>query len=132
MKPAATDTYTYDLGQDEIEAAPPVTIGQFRTLARQLGWSEDWLVEQCKDHMDNPRAIVREILDGYGMTKPAFTGYDQPTRRVSLKDTVLVWWPLLGLYATHRVICACGCGAEVEGKQQYATATCRQRAFRLR
>jgi hypothetical protein len=87
---AAPDTYTYALGQDEIEATPLVTIGQFRTLARQLGWSEDWLVEQCRGEMDNPREIIREILSGYGMTKPAFTGYDQPARRVSLKDTALV------------------------------------------
>jgi hypothetical protein len=46
--------------------AEPVNIGQFRALALQRGWSEDWLLEQCRDEMDNPREIIREILAGRG------------------------------------------------------------------
>jgi hypothetical protein len=91
------------------ERSPVVTIGQFRTMAKERGWSEAWLVEQCKDHMDNPGAIVREMLAGDGTTKPAFTGYDKPAHRVNLTDTVLVWWPLLNLYHARHSTCACGC-----------------------
>jgi hypothetical protein len=108
----------------------PVTIGEFRTLAQKRGWSEDWLIEQCRGAMDNPREVVREILSGYGMTKPAFTGYHHPARRVSLKDTVLVWRPLITLYLDKGLACACGCEVELSGKQRYATPACRKRASR--
>jgi hypothetical protein len=47
-----------------------ITIGQFKALDKARGWSDDWLVEQCKDEMDHPREVVREILQGWGMTKP--------------------------------------------------------------
>ena len=51
--------------------ATEVTIGQFRNLAQQRGWSEDWLVEQCRDDMDNPRETIREIL-----VQPLLVGRD--------------------------------------------------------
>jgi hypothetical protein len=77
--PIETDSYIYELGQDEIDSADEVTLGQFLALAKRRGWSEDWLVEQCKAQMDNPRAIIREILDGYGLTKPEFMGSNVKT-----------------------------------------------------
>jgi hypothetical protein len=67
-----------------------VTIGQFRNLAQQRGWSEDWLVEQCRDDMDNPRETIREILAGQGMTKPWFTGSSDRPKPVDMRETVLV------------------------------------------
>jgi hypothetical protein len=86
--PVDTDVDTYELGQDEIGSDDQVTLGPLRALAKRRGWSEDWLVEQCKPHMDNPRATIREILDG--LTKPEFMGSNVKPRRVNLKDTVLV------------------------------------------
>ena len=52
-------------------ARQEVTIGQLRNLAQQRGWSEDWLVEQCRDDMDNPRETIREIL-----VQPLLVGRD--------------------------------------------------------
>jgi hypothetical protein len=112
--------------------AEPVTIGQFRALALQRGWSEDWLVEQCKDEMDNPREIIREILAGRGLTKPWFTGESTKLKLVDMRDTVLVWGPLLALYETRTATCGCGCNRALKGKQQYATPACRKRVSRLR
>jgi hypothetical protein len=37
--------------------SPVVTIGQFRATAKERGWSEAWIVEQCSGAMDNPRAV---------------------------------------------------------------------------
>jgi hypothetical protein len=109
-----------------------ITIGQFRKLAQANGWSENFLVEQCRGEMDNPREIVREILAGKGLTKPRFTGYDVPAKLVNLDDTALVWTPLLNPYVNRIKGCPCGCQAPLTGKQQYATAACRKRVQRLR
>jgi hypothetical protein len=58
------DIYTYTLGQDEVESAPTITFRQFRRLAKRHEWSLEWLVEQCKDHIDNPTATIRRVLEG--------------------------------------------------------------------
>jgi hypothetical protein len=125
------DSYIYELGQDEVGSHATTTIGQFRTLVKQCGWSEDWLVEQCKEHMDYPREIIREILHGSGMTKPWPMGTREKPGRVSLTDTPLVWWPLLNLYRTRTATCGCGCGKPLQRRQRYATPACRRRASRI-
>jgi hypothetical protein len=89
----------------DIDTAPMVTINQFRALARRRGWSEDWLVEQCRAEMDNPRQIIREILDGHGLTTPWFTSESTKPKPVGLFDTALVWTPLLDLYLTYAGLC---------------------------
>jgi hypothetical protein len=124
------DVLWYDASQITIK--DEVTIGQFRELAQANGWSEDFLVEHCRGHMDNPREIVREILAGKGTTKPRFTGYDVPAKLTSLMDPVLVWAPLLKLYESRAQGCPCGCQARLTGKQRYATPGCRKRVQRLR
>ena len=76
--------------------------------------------------MDNPRQTVREILAGYGLTKPWFaskTTDDQP----SMADTVLVWIPLLRfvpcLYACVE------CDGELENTEaSHCSPRCRKRA----
>ena len=45
------------------------TIQQFRTLAQAREWIKDWFVDQCRDQMDNPRKVVREILAGCGLNR---------------------------------------------------------------
>jgi hypothetical protein len=51
----------------DLDDSPMVTISQFQALARTRGWSEDWLVEQCRDGMDNPRQIHQR---NPGRTRP--------------------------------------------------------------
>jgi hypothetical protein len=101
MKPAATDTHTYDLGQDEIESAPLITFAQFRRLATRREWSVEYLVEQCRDHIDNPTETVRRILTG--TTVPGHHDEDGkwvPAKHQPLDSTVLPYWPLIQLYQT--------------------------------
>jgi hypothetical protein len=74
----------------DVDSVPIITIEQFKVLAKRRGWSEDWLVEQCRDEMDNARPIIRELLDGRGLTKPWFTSETTKPRPVSMADTVLV------------------------------------------
>jgi hypothetical protein len=129
-RPTSEDVLRYDASQITIKAE--VTIGQFRELAQAQGWSEDWLVEQCRGHMENPREIVREMLAGKGLTKPGFSGESARPKLVSLIDTALVGTPLLRLYAQRHRTCPCGCQAALTGKQKYASHACRQRAYLAR
>jgi hypothetical protein len=120
---------TRALHQD-IDSAPIVTINQFRVLARRCGWSEDWLVEQCRAEMDTPRQIIREILDGRALTKPWFTRESTKPRLVSMAETVLVWTPLLDLYLPYNGLCV-ECDAELENiEASYCSPRCRKRASR--
>jgi hypothetical protein len=127
---ASEDVLWYDASQITIKSE--VTIGQFRELAQANGWTEDWLVEHCRGHMANPREIVREILAGKGTTKPRFTDYDVPAKLKTINDAILVWAPLLALYAARARVCPCGCKAALTGKQKYATGACRVRVYRSR
>jgi hypothetical protein len=87
----ASDLHVYELGQDEIDAAPAITFGQFRALAAREGWTEAFLIEQCKSHIDNPTETVRRILKG---TDPE--GH-------RLVATVIPYQPLIELYRKHHV-----------------------------
>jgi Uncharacterized protein containing a Zn-ribbon (DUF2116) len=107
-----------------------VTIGQFKALAEVRGWSADWLVEQCRDEMDDPKTIIREILQGWGMTKPSFTGEASKPRRVSMLDTALVWRPLLALYCRYHRRCV-ECETALPGnRDKYCSQRCQKRAYR--
>jgi hypothetical protein len=113
-----------------IRIANDVTIGQFKALVEARGWSEDWLVEQCKDEMDHPREVIREILQGWDMTKPWFTGEATKPKRVSMLDMVLVWRPLLALYIRHHRRCV-ECEDYLFGEQEkYCSPRCRKRGSR--
>jgi hypothetical protein len=113
-----------------IRIADDATIGQFKALAEARGWSEDWLVEQCKDEMDRPREVIREVLQGWGMTKPSFTGETSKPKRVSMLDTALVWTPLLALYVRHYRRCV-ECEDLLTGdRDRYSSQRCQKRAYR--
>jgi hypothetical protein len=91
--------------RQDIDSAPTITIDHFRALARRRGWSEDWLVEQCRGEMDNPRQIIKEILDGRGLTKPWFTSESTKSKSVNMADTILVWTPLIDLFLAYDGLC---------------------------
>jgi hypothetical protein len=106
------------------------TIQQFRTLAQAREWTEDWLVEQCRHEMDNPRQSIREILASCGLTKPWFTGETTKPKLVSMLDTALVWTPLLRLYATFVGRCV-ECETSLEdGQVKFCSPRCRKRSSR--
>jgi hypothetical protein len=114
----------------DLDDSPMVTISQFQALARTRGWSEDWLVEQCRDGMDNPRQIIKEILDGHGLTKPWFTSETSKPSPVNMADTVLVWTLLLDLYLTYSGQCV-ECDGELKSVEaSYCSPRCRKRASR--
>lgn len=107
-----------------------ITIGQFKALAEARGWSEDWLVEQCKGELDHPREVIREILQGCGMTKPSLTGEAYKPKRASMLDTALVWTPLLALYVRHYRRCL-ECEDLLTGdRDSYCSQRCQKRAYR--
>jgi hypothetical protein len=114
----------------DIDTAPIITINQFRALAKRRGWSEDWLVEQCRDEMDNPRQIIKEILDGHGLTKLWFTSESTKPRPVSMADTVLVWTPLIDLFLAYDGLCIECDGALKNPEASYCSPRCRKRASR--
>jgi hypothetical protein len=122
-----TDTAADQL---DIDHALTVTIGQFRALALSRGWSEDWLVEQCRDDMEEARSIVRELLSGHGPTKPWFTGESGRAAQKSLADTPLVWSPLLDLYAHYHGLCVECDGPLQTPEASYCSPRCRKRASR--
>jgi hypothetical protein len=65
-----------------IDQAPCITVAEFRRLAEKRQWDVDWLTEQCRTALDNPRRIVREIL-----------------MKGTIPDsTVIPWAPLINLY----------------------------------
>jgi hypothetical protein len=120
---------TRALHQD-IDSVPIITINQFRTLAKRRSWSEEWLIEQCRNEMDTPRQIIREILDGHGLTKPWFTSESTKPRSVSLADTVLVWTPLIDLYLAYIGLCVECDGMLRNPEASYCSPRCRKRASR--
>jgi hypothetical protein len=68
--------------QRSIDRAPCITVADFRRLAAKRKWDVDWLTEQCRTALDNPRRIVREIL----------------TKGTIPDSTVIPWAPLINLY----------------------------------
>jgi hypothetical protein len=114
----------------DIDWAPPITIERFHALDRRHGWSADWLVEQCRDEMDNPRPIIRDLPDGRGVTNPRFVSESTKPRSVSMADTVLVWTPLIDLYLAYDGLCI-ECDGELENPEaSYCSPRCRKRASR--
>jgi hypothetical protein len=59
-----------------IDRAPGITVADFRRLAAKRKWDVDWLTEQYRTALDNPRRIVREILTKEpSLTAPSFQGH---------------------------------------------------------
>jgi hypothetical protein len=80
--------------------------------------------------MDNPRSIIREILDGRSVTKPWFTGETTKPKPVNMADTVLAWIPLLDLYEFYHGLCV-ECDSPLENLDaSYCSPRCRKRASR--
>jgi hypothetical protein len=139
MKPAATETHTYDLGQDEVESAPQITFAQFRRLANRREWSAGFLVELCRDHIDNPTDTIRRVLEGARVEGHRDGGTWVAPRWDDMAEVVVPYRCLIDLYqrATrpHPALagersCACGCGGALWGRQTFASGACRKRASR--
>jgi hypothetical protein len=107
----------------QVDAAPCITFKQFRDVAKREGWTIEFLVEQVREEIDEPKRTMECILK----TGPA--------------DTVIPYTCLIQLYEKATAIpearpgeqsCACGCGGRVRGKQRFATSACQRRAHRQR
>jgi hypothetical protein len=98
----ASDLHVRTPGQDEIASAPAITFAQFRRLAKRREWSAEYLVEQCRDHLDDPTETIRRVLRG--ATIPGHHDADGkwvPVKHQSLDSTVLPDWPLIQLSQKH-------------------------------
>jgi hypothetical protein len=114
-----------------------VTYGDFQRLAHEHGWSEDWLAQQLRPHVDDPRRIAQELLAGEGRQRP-FTGDYDPQAVCDMRETAIPYACVLELFARTlrqeraqpgEQACECHCGKRVRGKQKYATHACRQRVY---
>jgi hypothetical protein len=114
----------------DIDSVPIITIDQFRALTKRRGWSEDWLVEQCRDEMDNSRPIIREILHGRGLTNPRFTSESTKSKPVNMAATILVWTPLIDLFLAYDGLCVECDGVLSNVDASYCSPRCRKRASR--
>src|SRR5688500_12399217 len=108
---------------ERVDQAPCIACAQFRSVARQQGWTEEYLVKLCHEHIDEPARTVKRILE----TNPS--------------ETVIPFTCLIALY--HSVTrppqagdrersCECNRGGEVIGQQRFSTPACRQRAHHHR
>jgi hypothetical protein len=98
----ASDLHVRQPAQDEIESAPTITFAQFRRLAKRREWSVKYLVEQCRDAIDEPTETVQRVLQG--ATIPGHHDDDGKwiaPKHQSLDSTVIPYWPLIQLYQKH-------------------------------
>lgn len=104
------------------------TFGQFAALARQRGWTVDFLTAQFagrfSDEKDPPRRFFGRVLGG-GHADVAIP-YDSVIAFYNQKRGIDQRGP-----APERR-CACGCGQHICGRQRFASAACRKRASRDR
>jgi hypothetical protein len=128
-----------EISQSAVSHAPCVTFRAFRQVAKQHEWSLEWLVEQCKAELDRPTDTIRRVLEGARVE-----GHRQGERWVAphsddMAEVVLPYQCLIGLYEratrSHPALtgersCACGCGGQLRGRQQFASGACRKRASR--
>jgi hypothetical protein len=123
------EVFVREISQWAVDHAPCITFGQFRQVAKQGGWSLEWLLEQSKGELDRPTETLRRIV--YGAMVDG--------KHDLLTDVVLPYGCLIRVYqrAMHLVpaqggerACECGCGAKLRGKQHYASPACRKRAQR--
>jgi hypothetical protein len=105
----------------QVDAAPCITFKQFRDVAKREGWTIEFLVEQVRGEIDEPKRTMERILK----TGPA--------------DTVIPYGCLLELYqkaskkpapVQRPGYCQDGCGQRVMGRQKFASDACRKRAAR--
>jgi hypothetical protein len=80
--------------------------------------------------MDNPRQIIREILDGRALTKPWFTSESTKPKPVNLADIILVWTPLIDLFLAYDGLCIECDGELTSVEASYCSPLCRKRASR--
>jgi hypothetical protein len=118
-----------EVSQQAVEEAPCITFGRFRHVAKQMGWTVEWLLEQVKGEIDKPTDMLKRLMHG-----ALVDGKHQ-----LLAEVVLPYSCLIQLYlrATQPVpalagekACACGCGALVRGKKRWARSGCRKRVQR--
>jgi len=99
-----------------------VTSKDFAELAKQRGWSLDFLVSKFRDLIEEPREYFERLLKGRW-------------NREARGDVVIPYRSVLQFYFQERKLvfregaCACGCGVEVSNKK-WASPTCRKRAQR--
>jgi hypothetical protein len=95
----------YPIDQAMVAAAPCITFGEVRDLAKAKGVN-------LKEHFRN--VIPADVLDRVAMPKYA--------------KVVMPYWPVIAWYqgaTTHP--CRCGCMARVDEGQRFHCSTCRVR-----
>jgi hypothetical protein len=130
---------TQALFQRKVDRAAEITVEAFQRVAKERGWSEDWIVAQCGDEIDHPAKIVHEIMAGKARTRAGFHFNPSSSEWHDLSQTVIPWAPLIRLYQRARgqtparsdeKLCACSCGRAVAGGRKWASPGCRKRVQR--
>jgi hypothetical protein len=104
-----------------IDRGKPVTVREFRALARKYRWSDEWLIACTDDDMTQSERAVRRVLHG------------EPAQSTDIPR------PLLNLYWLFKEVtpersaaglCSCGCGEKIRGRQRYTSQACQMRCYR--
>jgi hypothetical protein len=98
----------------------PVTFKDFAKLAKQKGWSAEFLADKFRGKIEGPSEFFHRCLK----CNPS------PDVIVPYKSVIEFYFRELNPVvrdASVRV-CVCGCLREVYGRKQYATAYCRKKA----
>jgi hypothetical protein len=115
------DTTVREVSQWAVDHAPCITFAQVRALAMKQGLILRDLVAQFQEEVEHAREVFARV---WGKR---------------LGGVVMPYWAVIQWYqkATAPVLasptgraCACGCGAKVTGRRKWASAACRQRAYR--
>jgi hypothetical protein len=104
-----------------IDRGKPVTVREFRALARKHGWSNEWLIACIEDDMAHADRAVRRVL------------HREPAQSTDIPRPLLnLYWRFKDVTPEQLVagLCWCGCGEKVRGRQRYASQACQKRCYR--
>ncbi len=111
-------------------AKTPITVKDFRRLARKHQWSEGWLIACIEDDLHHADRAVKRVL------------HDEPEGSTVIPRPLLdLYYRFLNVKPPAKVaaapikgpgLCGCGCGQKVWGKQIYSSSPCRSRVSRRR
>jgi hypothetical protein len=125
--------------QRSVTHAPCITFHQFQQVAKAHGWTEEFLIEYARPHLDRPTDIIRRVLEGARVEGHRQGESWVPPHSDDMAEVVLPYRCLIDLYqrATRPTpalagekVCRCGCGGALRGRQTFASVACRKRVSR--